>query len=59
MPPRVSASSSPRAARVSASIRLTPRRPCCSREEAQEYVEIGVLNGLFVLGRSIGFIGES
>jgi len=27
-------------------------------EEAQEYVEIGVLNGLFVLGRSIGFIGH-
>lgn len=28
------------------------------REEATEYVEIGALNGLFVLGRSIGFIGE-
>ena len=29
-----------------------------SREEADEYVKIGALNGLFVLGRSIGFIGE-
>ena len=28
------------------------------REEAQEYVEIGALNGLFVLGRSMGFIGK-
>ena len=28
------------------------------REEADEFVEIGALNGLFVLGRSIGFIGE-
>lgn len=28
------------------------------REEAQEYVEIGTLNGLFVLGRSMGFIGH-
>jgi len=27
------------------------------REEANEYIEIGALNGLFVLGRSIGFIG--
>ena len=30
----------------------------CCREEAQEYIEMGALNGLFVLGRSIGFIGE-
>ena len=30
----------------------------CS-EEAEEYVDIGALNGLFVLGRSMGFIGES
>jgi len=29
-----------------------------AREEAQEYVEMGALNGLFVLGRSIGFIGK-
>ncbi|KAK9695733.1 ATP citrate lyase subunit 1 [Basidiobolus ranarum] len=29
-----------------------------SREEADEYVRIGTLNGLFVLGRSIGFIGH-
>ena len=28
------------------------------REEAQEYIEIGALNALFVLGRSMGFIGE-
>mmetsp|Transcript_12735 Transcript_12735/g.33221 ORF Transcript_12735/g.33221 Transcript_12735/m.33221 type:complete len:601 (-) Transcript_12735:1240-3042(-) len=29
-----------------------------TREEADEYVKAGVLNGLFVLGRSIGFIGH-
>lgn len=29
-----------------------------TREEAQEYVEIGAINSLFVLGRSIGFIGH-
>ncbi|KAG0146254.1 hypothetical protein CROQUDRAFT_133224 [Cronartium quercuum f. sp. fusiforme G11] len=29
-----------------------------SREEADEYMEIGTLNALFVLGRSIGFIGH-
>ena len=29
------------------------------REEADEFVQIGALNGLFVLGRSIGFIGKS
>jgi hypothetical protein len=27
-------------------------------EEVQEVVDIGYLNGLFVLARSIGFIGE-
>lgn len=27
-------------------------------EESNEYVELGVLNGLFVLGRSVGFIGH-
>ena len=27
------------------------------REEAQEYVAIGTINGLFVLGRCTGFIG--
>jgi hypothetical protein len=27
-------------------------------EEADEYAKIGTLNGLFVLGRSIGFIGH-
>jgi len=31
---------------------------CFTRAEADEYVEIGALNGLFVLGRSIGFIGH-
>ncbi|KAJ3045590.1 citrate synthase [Rhizophlyctis rosea] len=29
-----------------------------NREEAEEYIKIGTLNGLFVLGRSIGFIGH-
>ncbi|KAJ2716610.1 ATP citrate lyase subunit 1 [Coemansia spiralis] len=29
-----------------------------SQEEAEEYARIGTLNGLFVLGRSIGFIGH-
>ncbi|KZO98610.1 ATP-citrate synthase [Calocera viscosa TUFC12733] len=29
-----------------------------SREEADEYIRIGTLNGLFVCGRSIGFIGH-
>ncbi|KAI8813078.1 citrate synthase-like protein [Cladochytrium replicatum] len=29
-----------------------------SHEEAEEYIKIGSLNGLFVLGRSIGFIGH-
>ena len=28
------------------------------REEADEYINIGTINGLFVLGRSIGFIGK-
>ncbi|KAH3689954.1 hypothetical protein DPMN_191338 [Dreissena polymorpha] len=37
---------------------LTPRIMKLHREEAQEYVEIGALNGLFVLGRSMGFIGH-
>ena len=32
--------------------------PFCHSEEAEEYIEIGALNGLFVLGRSMGFIGE-
>jgi len=26
-------------------------------DEADEFVEIGALNGIFVLGRSMGFIG--
>jgi ATP citrate (pro-S)-lyase len=29
-----------------------------TREEAHEYLEIGSLNGLFVLGRTVGFIGH-
>jgi ATP citrate (pro-S)-lyase len=29
-----------------------------SREEVREFVELGVLNALFVLGRSIGFMGH-
>ncbi|GFZ47735.1 ATP citrate synthase [Saitozyma sp. JCM 24511] len=29
-----------------------------SEEEAQEYLNLGILNGLFVLGRSIGLIGH-
>ncbi|KAL7632796.1 UNVERIFIED_CONTAM: hypothetical protein RMT77_016862 [Armadillidium vulgare] len=29
-----------------------------TREEADEYISIGTINGLFVLGRSIGFIGH-
>lgn len=29
----------------------------CS-EEAQEYINVGAINSLFVLGRSIGFIGH-
>lgn len=29
-----------------------------SLEEAEEYLKIGVLNGLFVVGRSIGFVGH-
>ena len=32
---------------------------CVGRDEADEFVEIGALNGIFVLGRSMGFIGES
>ncbi|VDN42804.1 unnamed protein product [Gongylonema pulchrum] len=30
-----------------------------TQAEAQETIEIGALNGLFVLGRSIGFVGKS
>lgn len=29
-----------------------------TKQEAEETIEIGSLNGLFVLGRSIGFIGH-
>lgn len=32
---------------------------CFDRTEADEYVKIGAINGLFVLGRSVGFIGKS
>uniref|UniRef100_H2ZP60 ATP-citrate synthase n=2 Tax=Ciona savignyi TaxID=51511 RepID=H2ZP60_CIOSA len=31
---------------------------CFTEEEAREYVQIGALNGVFVLGRSMGFIGH-
>lgn len=31
---------------------------CFTREEARQFVDIGSLNALFVLGRSIGFIGH-
>ena len=31
---------------------------CFTREEAVEYIDMGALNGLFVLGRTIGFIGK-
>lgn len=31
---------------------------CFTMEEAQEYINIGAINSLFVLGRSIGFIGH-
>eukprot|EP00494_Astrolonche_serrata_P006553 UN06577 len=31
---------------------------CFSIREAEDYIEQGVLNGMFVLGRSIGFIGH-
>lgn len=31
---------------------------CFTAEEAAEYIEIGALNGIFVLGRSMGFIGH-
>lgn len=29
-----------------------------TREEAEDYTRIGTLNGLFVLGRTAGFIGH-
>ena len=29
-----------------------------TREEADEAIQIGTLNGLFVIGRSIGFVGH-
>ncbi|CAG0883929.1 unnamed protein product [Cyprideis torosa] len=29
-----------------------------TRQEAEEYIKIGTINGLFVLGRSMGFIGH-
>nr|ATI22167.1 ATP-citrate lyase [Brachionus koreanus] len=31
---------------------------CFTLEEATEFVEVGALNGIFVLGRSMGFIGH-
>ena len=32
---------------------------CFTKDEADQFVETGSLNGLFVLGRSIGFIGQA
>lgn len=31
---------------------------CFTKEEAQEFIDVGALNGIFVLGRSMGFIGH-
>lgn len=31
---------------------------CFTSEEATEFIDNGALNGLFVLGRSLGFIGH-
>lgn len=31
---------------------------CFTKDEAESYIKIGSLNGMFVLGRSIGFIGH-
>nr|AYV89154.1 ATP-citrate synthase [Tetranychus truncatus] len=41
-----------------ATVDLLRSSGCFTLEEAQEYIEIGSLNGLFVLGRTIGFIGH-
>ena len=32
---------------------------CFTKDEADQFVDTGSLNGLFVLGRSIGFIGKT
>lgn len=39
---------------------LTPAKSATSLtiQEADEYIEMGCLNGLFVLGRTTGFIGH-
>ena len=34
------------------------RSGCFTKDEAENYIKIGSLNGMFVLGRSIGFIGN-
>jgi len=31
---------------------------CFTKDEAETYIKTGSLNGMFVLGRSIGFIGN-
>ena len=31
---------------------------CFTKDEAETYIQTGSLNGMFVLGRSIGFIGK-
>jgi len=41
-----------------ASVDLLRHSGLFTNEEAQEYIDIGALNGIFVLGRTIGFIGH-
>lgn len=43
--------------RLSAVLLFSSLSPHC-RDEADEFVDIGALNGIFVLGRSMGFIGK-
>ena len=35
-----------------------PRQGAFTQEEAAEYIRVGALNALFVLGRTTGFIGH-
>jgi ATP citrate (pro-S)-lyase len=41
-----------------ATVDLLRSSGCFTPEEAQEYIDIGALNGMFVLGRTIGFVGH-
>lgn len=43
---------------ITRSVKFKIYFPLFYREEADEYIDIGALNGIFVLGRSMGFIGE-